>query len=123
MIFEFLAFKNDIQFWNSKKDGKNLEGLSIRAVFTSIVQSVIVFLYILDNDANTMIIINIFIGMLIDVWKIKKVLYIYKTSVGPSQEQAAITNTDDKDAPKPWKKEIFGYTIQEYSAYRESPTK
>ena len=69
MIFEFLAFKNDIQFWNSKKDGKNLEGLSIRSVMTSIIQSVIVFLYVLDNDANKMIIFNIFVGMLIDFWK------------------------------------------------------
>merc|ERR1712066_1144956 len=90
MIFEFLAFKNDIQFWNSKKDGKNLEGLSIRSVMTSIIQSVIVFLYVLDNDANKMIIFNIFIGMLIDFWKIKKVLCIFKTEDGPPESVTAM---------------------------------
>ena len=78
MIFELLAFKNEIQFWNSKKEGKNLEGLSIRSVLTSIIQSVIVFLYILDNEANFMVLMNVFVSMLIDFWKIGKVLKITK---------------------------------------------
>jgi len=212
MVFEFLAFKNDIQFWNSKKDGKNLEGLSIRSVMSSIIQSVIVFLYVLENDANKMIIFNIFVGMLIDFWKIKKVLHIYKTVDGPGKEatdvqkaveeeeqnnesnanvkqikdkeakdennnailEEAETRAEDKSLPEtpkkskkdgsrldkkaddscektedvnkswlarkaeaifaddevedsrpkqPWKVEVGGYTVQEYTAYRESPTK
>merc|ERR1711920_744322 len=65
MIFEFLAFKNDIQFWNTKKEGKDMQGLSIRSVGIGIVQSTIVFLYIMDNEANFMVLVNVFIGMLI----------------------------------------------------------
>lgn len=72
-IFEFLAFKNDIQFWKSRK---TLEGLSVRSILWGIVQSFIVFLYVLDNDTNFVIRVSIFIGLLIDGWKITKVVSI-----------------------------------------------
>ena len=36
----------------------------------------IVLLYILDNETNTMVIIMIFIGLLIDLWKVTKVVEI-----------------------------------------------
>ena len=150
MIFEFLAFKNDIQFWNTKKEGKDMQGLSIRSVGIGIVQSTIVFLYILDNEANFMVLVNVFIGMLIDFWKISKVLQIYKTANGPKtvenkkedEKPAEAEDTQNSeyteeqrktlglDAPEnqpkklePWKMEIGPYTIQEYAAYCESPTK
>jgi len=126
MIFELLAFKNEIQFWNSKKEGKNLEGLSIRSVLTSIVQSVIVFLYILDNEANFMVLMNVFVGMLIDFWKIGKVLKITKIGSSPTQPTETVETTNkSEDAPKkqPWSIEILGYNIQEYEAYQDSPTK
>nr|CAD7425293.1 unnamed protein product [Timema monikensis] len=42
-IFELLAFKNDIQFWNNRK---SLEGLSVRSVFFNVFQSLIVLLYV-----------------------------------------------------------------------------
>lgn len=72
-VFEFLAFKNDIQFW---KDRKSLEGLSVRSVFFNLFQSVVVLLYVLDNDTNTLIRISIGIGLLIELWKIPKVVNI-----------------------------------------------
>ncbi|MGH0114885.1 UNVERIFIED_CONTAM: hypothetical protein FKN15_065809 [Acipenser sinensis] len=70
-IFEFLAFKNDIQFWNSRQ---SLEGLSVRSVFFGVFQSLIVLLYILDNETNFVVQVSIFIGLLIDFWKITKVM-------------------------------------------------
>lgn len=72
-IFELLAFKNDIQFW---KDRKSLEGLSVRSVFFNVFQSLIVLLYVLDNETNFMIKISCFVGLLIELWKIKKVVNI-----------------------------------------------
>lgn len=72
-IFEFLAFKNDIQFWKSRK---SLEGLSVRSVVFGVFQSVIVLLYILDNDTNFVIRVSVFIGCLIDAWKITKVMSV-----------------------------------------------
>lgn len=70
-IFELLAFKNDIQFWNNRK---SLEGLSVRSVFFNVFQSTVVLLYVLDNETNVMVRISCGIGLLIEVWKINKVM-------------------------------------------------
>ena len=68
------TFSNaDIQFW---KQRDSLEGLSVRSVFFNVFQSVIVLLYVLDNDTNTIVRISIGIGLLIELWKIKKVIDI-----------------------------------------------
>lgn len=69
-VFELLAFKNDIQFWNNRK---SLEGLSVRSVFFGVLQSIIVLLYVLDNETNFMIRVSCFIGLGIEIWKIQKV--------------------------------------------------
>uniref|UniRef100_A0A915IZU1 Uncharacterized protein n=1 Tax=Romanomermis culicivorax TaxID=13658 RepID=A0A915IZU1_ROMCU len=68
-IFEFLAFKNDIQFWRNKK---SLEGLSVKSVVFNLVTSIIVLLYILDNETNFVIRCSVGIGVLIELWKIPK---------------------------------------------------
>ncbi|KAJ9576720.1 hypothetical protein L9F63_025383, partial [Diploptera punctata] len=78
-VFELLAFKNDIQFWNNRK---SLEGLSVRSVFFNVFQSLIVLLYVLDNDTNTVVKISCFVGLCIEVWKIQKVMDI---NINPSQ--------------------------------------
>ncbi|VDN57738.1 unnamed protein product [Dracunculus medinensis] len=72
-IFEFLAFKNDIQFWRSRK---SLEGLSVRSVLFNVFQSAVVFLYICDNDTSWIIKGSVGIGLLIEIWKIPKCLNI-----------------------------------------------
>ncbi|XP_065358475.1 putative lipid scramblase CLPTM1 [Calliphora vicina] len=72
-VFELLAFKNDIQFWNNRQ---SLEGLSVRSVFFGVFQSLIVLLYVLDNETNFMIRVSCFIGLGIEVWKIHKVVDI-----------------------------------------------
>lgn len=72
-VFELLAFKNDIQFWNNRN---SLEGLSVRSVFFSVFQSLVVLLYVLDNDTNTLIKISCFVGLAIELWKIYKVVDI-----------------------------------------------
>ncbi|KOB78567.1 Cleft lip and palate transmembrane protein 1-like protein [Operophtera brumata] len=70
-IFELLAFKNDIQFWNNRQ---SLEGLSVRSVFFNVFQSTVVLLYVLDNETNVMVRISCGIGLLIEIWKINKVM-------------------------------------------------
>ncbi|XP_053693781.1 putative lipid scramblase CLPTM1 [Sabethes cyaneus] len=72
-VFELLAFKNDIQFWNNRK---SLEGLSVRSVFFNVFQSLIIFLYVMDNETNIMVKMSCFVGLCIEVWKIQKVINI-----------------------------------------------
>ncbi|KAJ8668702.1 hypothetical protein QAD02_010365 [Eretmocerus hayati] len=70
-VFEFLAFKNDIQFWNNRK---SLEGLSVRSVFFNVFQSTVVMLYVFDNETSTLVRISCAIGLAIEIWKINKVV-------------------------------------------------
>ncbi|XP_077249682.1 uncharacterized protein LOC143889390 isoform X2 [Tasmannia lanceolata] len=72
-IFDFLAFKNDIQFWNKNK---SMEGLSARSVVVSFFCQLIVFLYLLDNDTSWMILASSGIGVCIEFWKIGKAMHI-----------------------------------------------
>lgn len=71
MVLEVLAFKNDIHFWKSRD---SMKGISIRTLFIQIGMSVIIFLYLLDNDKETsyMILLPAGFGILLDCWKIKQ---------------------------------------------------
>ena len=63
----------DVQFWKSRK---SLEGLSVQSVFFNVFQSLIVLLYIMDNETNFVIIVSVFVGLLIELWKVTKVVTI-----------------------------------------------
>lgn len=101
-VFEFMAFKNDIQFWKSRK---SLEGLSIRSILFNVFTQLIVVLYVLDHDTNTMVAISVCIGLLIEFWKITKVM---DCSVDFSDPILGI---------------LPRVRIQDKSSYADSPTK
>jgi Cleft lip and palate transmembrane protein 1 (CLPTM1) len=69
-VFDFLAFKNDITFWKTRK---SLEGLSVRSVFVSGFCQLVIFLYLLDNDTTWMVLLSSGVGTVIEFWKITKV--------------------------------------------------
>jgi len=48
----------------------------VRSVFFNVFQSLIVLLYVLDNETNFVVKISIFIGLAIELWKIHKVVDI-----------------------------------------------
>ncbi|KAJ3150570.1 hypothetical protein HDU89_002977 [Geranomyces variabilis] len=72
-VFDFLAFKNDVQFWRNKK---TMEGLSFRAIIANVIQQAIIFLYLLDNDTSWMILGSSGVGLLIEAWKINKTVIV-----------------------------------------------
>lgn len=72
LIYNF-TFLIDIQFWNNRR---TLEGLSVRSVFFNVFQSLVVLLYVLDNETNTLVRISCGIGLAIEIWKINKVVDI-----------------------------------------------
>lgn len=72
-IFDVLAFKNDIQFWNKNK---SMEGLSAKSVVVSFICQLIVFLYLLDNETSWMILASAGVGCCIEFWKIGKAMHI-----------------------------------------------
>ncbi|KAI8853876.1 cleft lip and palate transmembrane protein 1-domain-containing protein [Chytridium lagenaria] len=72
-VFDFLAFKNDIAFWQNKKD---LDGMSFRSILLNVGFQAIIFLYLLDNETSWMILISNGVGLLIEAWKIQKTVIV-----------------------------------------------
>lgn len=68
LLFEYLAFRSDVKFWN---DNKSLAGLSTRSLLTDLVSQVIVFLYLIESEASLLVIVPSFIGIVIQLWKVK----------------------------------------------------
>jgi Cleft lip and palate transmembrane protein 1 (CLPTM1) len=80
MVFDMLAFKNDISYW---RDRKTTEGLSVRSIFLNTGSQVVIFLYLLDNDTSWMVVASAGVGCLIEMWKIKKVCNVTRISSFP----------------------------------------
>ena len=75
MIFEGLAFKNDISHWRKKKD---VVGTSVRTILANVVMQTIIFLYLVDNSEGTswMILAGQGFGILLEAWKITKTVNV-----------------------------------------------
>jgi hypothetical protein len=99
-----LAFKNDIAFFKGRDD---FSGLSSRSLITDFSISLIIFLYLCDNEFTSRIVLYpMGVGVLIDAWKVKRRLHMhvfwsylqpwvgYHTQKISKQEQA----TEDIDA-------------------------
>ncbi|KAM3570463.1 hypothetical protein VYU27_007486 [Nannochloropsis oceanica] len=69
MLFDMLAFKNDVAFW---KENKSLEGLSLRTIVINTFFQCVIFLYLLDNDTSWMVLFSSGMGLLIEIWKVQK---------------------------------------------------
>ena len=73
MLFEFLAFKNDVQFWRKQDD---LRGISVRSVLINILFQIIIFMYLLDNETSKVVLLSAIIGLVIEVWKLSRAFSI-----------------------------------------------
>ncbi|XP_050540536.1 lipid scramblase CLPTM1L [Daktulosphaira vitifoliae] len=71
LLFDFLAFKNDISFWRSRK---TMAGLSSRLVLWRAFSQAIVLLYLIEEKASLLIIIPSTISSVIEIWKVFKII-------------------------------------------------
>ncbi|KAL4735984.1 cleft lip and palate transmembrane protein 1-domain-containing protein [Aspergillus similis] len=75
MVFETLAFKNDISHWRKKKDNV---GTSIRTILANVFMQTVIFLYLMDNSENTswMILASQGFGIVLEAWKVTKTVNV-----------------------------------------------
>lgn len=69
ILFDILAFKNDIAFWRNRK---SFEGLSLRYLFASAFSQAIVFLYLANERSSKLVLIPAAISALVELWKITR---------------------------------------------------
>ncbi|CAK1544522.1 unnamed protein product [Leptosia nina] len=73
LLFDFLAFKNDVSFWRSKR---SLAGLSARTVFWRAFSQMVIFFYLVDEQTSLLVLIPAGISAIIELWKVTKVLHL-----------------------------------------------
>ncbi|VVC29122.1 Hypothetical protein CINCED_3A017336 [Cinara cedri] len=71
ILFDFLAFKNDISFWRSRT---TMAGLSSRLVIWRAFSQTVVLLYLLEEKASMLIIVPSIISSIIEIWKVFKII-------------------------------------------------
>ncbi|XP_017793089.1 PREDICTED: cleft lip and palate transmembrane protein 1-like protein [Habropoda laboriosa] len=71
LLFDFLAFKNDVSYWRRKD---NLVGLSKWTVIWQAFSQTVIFLYLVNEGLSLLVLIPCGIGSLIEMWKLRKVL-------------------------------------------------
>jgi hypothetical protein len=88
VIFEYLAFSDEWRFYQGKR---NFVGLSVSSVAFSLVRSLIIFLYLHDQQTNWMVLGMMMKDMLFSAWKLFNVL----GTQGETQVRAVARNERD----------------------------
>jgi hypothetical protein len=78
LLFEFLAFQSDINFW---RENKSLAGLSTRALITDLISQIVIFLFLVDSNTSLLVTIPTFAGIIIQIWKVSNVYECLVTEV------------------------------------------
>ncbi|PVU98622.1 hypothetical protein BB559_001431 [Furculomyces boomerangus] len=105
-LFDFLAFKNDVQFWRSKKDSG---GVSVRSMVLELSFEVVIFLYLFENMEGTskIIIISSLVGLAISVWKIYKALDIKFENKYLVNYVKELNSSDKEDESEPVEQIVY----------------
>ena len=95
LLFDFLAFKNDISYWRERR---SMEGLSTRVVVWRAVSTFIIFLYLMDSDTSLLVLVPAGVGAVIEVWKVKKAFKVSVTWSGlvPSVSFGVISDAEEE---------------------------
>lgn len=64
LLFDVLAFKNDISFWKAKK---SMAGLSVRTVLWRAFSQTVVTLYLFDENTSMLVLVPSGIAAIIEV--------------------------------------------------------
>ncbi|KAJ1888246.1 hypothetical protein LPJ81_006361, partial [Coemansia sp. IMI 209127] len=77
MLFEFLAYKEDVSFWSSKSDS-HLQGISRSSVLMGLASSWISCLYMWDrrHETNIVVLLGATAGAFVEAWKATKVVRV-----------------------------------------------
>ena len=80
VVFDALAFRNDVGFWKGRED---LRGLSSRGVIFNAGSTLVIFLYLLDGDGvNSIVLATYAFSTALELWKLTKVVAMRRRARG-----------------------------------------
>ena len=97
LLFDVLAFKNDISFWNSVD---TMEGLSSRTLVLNQGMEVVILLYLFEEDASWLVKVSSIFTLVLGVFKIFKSLRVKKLDAAKAGSAASLTDEIDRIAFK-----------------------
>lgn len=89
LLFEFLTFKNDVEFWRGNKD---LTGLSVRALFMDFFSQAIILLYLIEKESSLLMTIPAGCGCLIALWKAQRGSGLKFVKAKPTSQKVIMFN-------------------------------
>jgi len=103
MVFEFLAFKNDVQFWQGCDPATLNKYLSVQSILVGVVMQTLLLMYLWDESANFLVLASSLVGIVIDIWKVQRAMEFKWVKVGGFLPVPVLTSkvhlekTDDFD--------------------------
>lgn len=73
LLFDFLAFKSDVQFW---RDCKSMAGLSYRSLVWRAISQIVITVYLYDQSTSLLVLGPAIVATAIEFWKLNKVSVI-----------------------------------------------
>ncbi|XP_076068652.1 lipid scramblase CLPTM1L [Oratosquilla oratoria] len=73
LLFDFLAFKNDISFWQGRDD---MTGISSSTVAWRAFSQIIIVLYLVDEQTSMLVLGPAAVGAIIELWKVTKAFHV-----------------------------------------------
>ena len=92
LLFDALAFKSDISFWNGLE---TLRGLSTRAVFAQLVCEIVITLFLQHEGSSLLVLFPATAGIFVQAWKVVKV---WRVDRAEAAQVAATTSTSTSKA-------------------------
>jgi len=106
LLFEFLTFKSDVDFWRGNTD---LTGLSVRALFLDWMSQVVILFYLIEMDSSLLMTVPTGVGMLIALWKCQR---------GAGLKFVKSSDINHTNDGKAWYNIVFGISGYELCATR-----
>jgi len=74
LLFEFLAFKNDVIFWQGCDPEMLNKFVSVQSIVVGIFMQLLLLLYLWDESANILVLVTNVVAIIIDVWKVGRAM-------------------------------------------------
>jgi hypothetical protein len=80
LVFSWLAFKSDLQFWRSKT---SFEGMSARSIQLSCLSNIVSFLYVQEQRQSRIALYFVGVRLVLNIWKLSKLTRVVRKATFP----------------------------------------